>query len=449
MGIKLIGSFVLLMYLSFYSGLVTVGISVLAIIVVILFDKKLTRLYDKIYRAENYVAAAIHDYLTNIGTIITMRLTGRAMKDVSARIDAYSSDFKRSVILNEVKWAIISFIVALMTIGILALHIYEVIRSGNALLVGTLYTLFAYLQNVGTSFYMMAWKYSTHVEQAASVNSARDLIQDADSNQRIRNYTMPPNWQEIVLRDLSFTYVDEKKKRHHLENVNMRIGRGQKIALIGPSGCGKSTTLALLRGLFPVKSGQLEVDGKIMPHVLAHMFGYVTLIPQEPEIFENSIGYNLTLGARVSAADLKSVLAISRFDEVLKRIPKGVNANIVEKGVNLSGGEKQRLALARGLIAAKDSNFLFLDEPTSSVDPRNELKIYEKLFAVYHKKTVISALHRLHLLKLFDYIYLFDEGKVIEEGTLAELLERGETFQKMWTVYFKTHKTPLKSPQLG
>ena len=114
-----------------------------------------------------------------------------------------------------------------------------------------------------------------------------------------------------------------------------------------------------------------------------------------------------------------------------------VRRSLIRVGVSLSGGEKQRLALARGLLAAEDSEIILMDEPTSSVDPSTELKIYENILKNYKNKTIISSIHRYHLLSKFDYIYLFSKGKVIDEGTFRQLLAKNNTFKKNWEKYRK------------
>src|SRR3989338_971904 len=114
---------------------------------------------------------------------------------------------------------------------------------------------------------------------------------------------------------------------------------------------------------------------------------------------------------------------MAQFGKVVDRLEKGLDTNVLEKGVSLSGGEKQRLALARGILAARKSEILLLDEPTSSVDSLNEMKIHEALFKVFKNKTIISSIHRLHLLQKFDYIYMFDKGKIVAEGTLEKINE--------------------------
>ena len=151
---------------------------------------------------------------------------------------------------------------------------------------------------------------------------------------------------------------------------------------------------------------------------------YVTFFPQEPEIFENTIAYNITLGLSCESKLMEEICENVHFSEVIAQLPNGLESNIVEKGVNLSGGQKQRLALARGVFAAQDSEIILLDEPTSSVDPMTESKIYKNLFERFNDQVIISSLHRLHLLPLFDYIYVMEGGQVKAEGSLEFLLKK-------------------------
>ena len=126
------------------------------------------------------------------------------------------------------------------------------------------------------------------------------------------------------------------------------------------------------------------------------------------------------------------VCETAHFTEVVHQLPRGLQSSIQEKGVNLSGGQKQRLALARGILAAQQSTMVLLDEPTSSIDPRTEKMIYSELFAQFEGKSVISSLHRLHLLTNFDYIYVLRNGSVIEQGSFEYLRRYSLVFQEMW-----------------
>lgn len=137
--------------------------------------------------------------------------------------------------------------------------------------------------------------------------------------------------------------------------------------------------------------------------------------------------------------NLKKAIKMAQFKTVIDRLEKGVDTGVQEKGVSLSGGEKQRLALARGILAAKDSDIMLLDEPTSSVDSINEKKIHKNIFKEFKDKTIISSIHRLHLLDKFDYIYMFDKGKIIGQGTFKELKEN-PNFKKIWQRYIGSMK---------
>lgn len=203
-------------------------------------------------------------------------------------------------------------------------------------------------------------------------------------------------------------------------------------AFIGESGSGKSTLLALLRGLYQPESGvKVTVDGR-QDAAIEMLADQVTLFPQDPEIFENTIAYNITLGLPFEESDIMQVCETAHFADVVDKLPKGLESSIQEKGVNLSGGQKQRLALARGILAARASDIVLLDEPTSSIDPKTEAMIYDKMFVEFSDKAVISTLHRLHLLTKFDYVYLLQNGHLIDEGTFAQLRQNSAAFKELW-----------------
>ena len=154
-------------------------------------------------------------------------------------------------------------------------------------------------------------------------------------------------------------------------------------------------------------------------------------------MFDHSLLYNIVMGLEYTKEELKEAVYLSGLDEVLPKLPNGIYSQVSEDGVNLSGGEKQRLALARGIFSIKDSSIVLLDEPTASLDAETELKVYERMFAQFTDKCIVSVLHRLHLLYLFDYIYVFRDGNIIEQGTLEELKKHGGYFGELWEKYMQ------------
>lgn len=437
---KLLGAYVALFFISPRAGVIGFLVSVVAVTSVILYDRILMRQYDQIYLLENRVAAVLHDYLTNIVTVVAMRLKTVGVSEVTERIQDIFSVFRKNIVFNEVKWFSVSTIIALMIFAVLGSHVYFTLKAGHILLVGTLYSLYAYLDRISGAFYDFAWQYSRMVEQATSVRSAQTITSDFEAYVPPLDYPLPVGWKSIEVRNLYFTYLDQKKQRHHLDNLHLVLPSGAKIALVGSSGGGKSTTMALLRGIYHAPNVTTLADGVVLPHGLQHLYGATTLLPQDPEIFAQTLRYNITMGRSISPKLLQKTIEMSRLEPVLKRLKKGLSTNIAEKGVNLSGGEKQRLALARGLLAARSRPILLMDEPTSSVDAKNEGMIYEQIFEEYQEKTIVASIHRLHLLKMFDHIYLIDEGKIVEEGSLEQLIAQKKTFYGLWRAYFRTHK---------
>ncbi len=165
------------------------------------------------------------------------------------------------------------------------------------------------------------------------------------------------------------------------------------------------------------------------------MAGAATLIPQEPEIFENTLRHNITMGIPATEEEVRQAMWVACFDRVAAGLPKGLESDIREKGVNLSGGEKQRLALARGVFALRDSSLVLLDEPTSNVDPGTEMLVFTRLLELLKDRAVVASLHRLHLLRLFDYVYVMKEGRVVEEGRFEELCRGEGEFARLWARY--------------
>lgn len=427
---NIFGSLIILFFIDWKIALFALGFSVITLGAIVTFDKRLIKLYKQLNKFSNKVSAAIFDYLSNIVTVITLRLRKVVSSEVDERLMASYKVTRKAAILNESKWAFVSVAISIMTVIALIYRSYVDYTTTGIILIGTLYMLYGYLRSVGQTFFNFAslygriTKYSARLQNTEPIDEAhKKLVKGMQEN-------FPPYWDEIEIKNLDFSYEKEGKGRH-LDEVNLKLERGKKIALVGESGSGKSTVLSLLRGLYNPDKGKIICDGKEISNGFKKLKSQVTLIPQDPEIFNNTIGKNITFGLRSKKEDVLKAIEIARFKKVVDRLEKGLETNVLEKGISLSGGEKQRLALARGILAAKRSKIVLLDEPTSSVDSMNEIKIHENLFKEFKEKTIISSIHRLHLLDKFDYIYFFEKGKVIAQGTLPEL-KRNSRFNILW-----------------
>ncbi len=446
--VDLFGSLIMLLIFDWKAVIMASIISAFAIFTVGKIDRAIRKEHKKIYKAENYLASGIHDYISNIITIVTLRLKAKVSKVIENRSMKAFPAYKKNCVLSEFKWASASFFIAIMTAVVLITHSWFSFQTKGTILIGTLYVLFNYLRAIGNTFYQLAWRMGEIVKQEAAVSAADVINQTYDkisTQKQETKYLLPSDWKHLLIKNLTFSYKENEKKSergHDLKNVKIRIARNSRIALIGESGSGKSTLLSLIRGLHEPLISAVYADGKKLPHGLKHFHEHVTLIPQDPEIFNTTIKDNITMGLKTSKQDLDKAIELACFGKVIERLQKGLQTHVMEKGVSLSGGEKQRLALARGLLIAKKYDFILLDEPTSSVDSANELTIYQNIFRHFQDKTILSSIHRLHLLRYFDYIYYFKNGKLITQGTFTTLVYDPH-FKSIWESYHKKQKTTL------
>jgi ABC-type multidrug transport system fused ATPase/permease subunit len=325
-------------------------------------------------------------------------------------------------------------LISLIYCVVVAGYVYQHWEPGNVFYIAGLVTLLGYVNQFTSVFSNVAGQYTAIIQYHTYVQGVNVLDEAFEAQHRPdQPCDLPKNWKAMEIRNLSFSHtgIADKNSPQSLHDLNLRIQRGKKIALVGESGSGKSTLLSLLRGLYvPGRATEFMVDGKSYEPDCIHET--VTLFPQEPEIFESSLLYNVTLGLSFTDEEILEACQGAHFMEVIAQLPEGLKTDIREKGVNLSGGQKQRLALSRGILAAAESDLVLLDEPTSSVDPKTEMLIYTRLFRLFSNKAVISSIHRLHLLPMFDYIYVLDKGRVVAEGSFGELMEESGHFREMW-----------------
>ncbi|HEY0769029.1 MAG TPA: ABC transporter ATP-binding protein [Sphingobacteriaceae bacterium] len=430
---KFVFSFAAMLYFSPLFGAIGVVLGIITVWLIVQFDKPFIKTLREVNEREHEVSSTLFDSLSNILSVITLRLEKRIQKGFMAKVANVFPPFKRNVSINEWKWftaqMMVGLIYAVTTVG----YVYQHYTPGETFMIGGLIILLGYVNQFTSVFNDIAAQYTQIVKFNTDVQNARGLEVAFDQRKVKTDDKFPENWNVIEIANLNFVRPDVSGKRSAsgLVDFSMRVQRGQRIALIGESGSGKSTLLTLLRGLHDVSAGsKTMLDGREIN--FESISNTVTLFPQEPEIFENTILYNITLGLPFTEEEVMNVCRAAKFDEVLKHLPDGLHTHIQEKGVNLSGGQKQRLALARGILAAQQSTIVLLDEPTSSIDPKTEKVIYGELFRSFTEKAVVSSLHRLHLLTHFDYVYILKNGSVIDEGTFEDLKRFSLVFQEMW-----------------
>jgi ATP-binding cassette subfamily B protein len=238
---------------------------------------------------------------------------------------------------------------------------------------------------------------------------------------------------DVEFKNVSFEY---KKGEKVLNNISFKIDSGTNVALVGPTGAGKTTIVNLLSGFYQIPSGEILIDGVNIQDYkkdsLRRMFGMVL---QDTYLFSGTIKENIRYG-RLDATDeeIEKAAKMSRASEFIERLPKGYNTLLIEGGVNLSQGQRQLLAISRAILA--DPSILILDEATSSVDTRTELKIQEAMIGLMKGRTTFIIAHRLSTIRDADIIMVINNGQIVEKGNHTQLIERKGAYYNLYRSQF-------------
>jgi ATP-binding cassette, subfamily B, bacterial PglK len=235
---------------------------------------------------------------------------------------------------------------------------------------------------------------------------------------------------KVELRKVSFNYPDSDSTT--LTEIDLEIRAGQQVALIGPSGAGKSTLADLLLGLLKPTSGDLLIDGQDPEDVIAQSPGRLAYVPQRPGMISGTVSENIALGVpgdKVDQASLSNAVASAHLKKVLSQLPEGIDTNLGKRKDDLSGGQLQRIGLARALYSKP--GLLVMDEATSALDADSENEINKALDEMRGKVTVVLIAHRLNTVQRSDVVFLVEEGRISASGTFPELLKTNKTVQNL------------------
>ena len=283
---------------------------------------------------------------------------------------------------------------------------------------------------------------SSGIMLASTALSRIDLVMKAPTLEKCVNPKEPED-NSVVFKDVSFTYTGSSTPA--LSHISFRVEPGQTVALVGPSGGGKTTAASLIPRFWDVDEGVVAVGNvnvkEIDQHVLMEQVAFVF---QNTKLFKTSILENVKIAnPNASNDDVMQALKAARCEDIIEKLPNGVNTIIGNEGTYLSGGEQQRIALARAIL--KNAPIVVLDEATAFADPENEVLIQKALSVLCKDRTVIMIAHRLSTVVNADRIIVLEEGHIIEEGTHKELLDKNGLYHKMWTDYNQAVKWKITS----
>ena len=256
------------------------------------------------------------------------------------------------------------------------------------------------------------------------------LNQPIDIKEKEDAINIRPTKAEITFKDVNFSYI---KGKPIFENLNLHIKAGEKVGVVGHSGSGKSTLINLLLRAYDVNSGEILLNKtNIKDLTFRSHHKNIAVISQDTALFNRSILENLRItNSQASEKQIRQAAQLAQIDKTIMNLPHGYNSVVGERGTMLSGGERQRIAIARAIL--QNAPILILDEATSALDSEAEIMIEKALQNIIKDKTVIAIAHRLSTLRSMDRIIVLENGKIIEEGSIDELLKnRSGTFYKLY-----------------
>lgn len=379
---------------------------------------------------EDHISGIIADNLTNFETVKFFaqeqkeesRISGRYEHWIS-KIWSYSLTFRWIDLTTEGLGVIGTFII----IGLSLMDVY----SGR-ITIGD----FVFITSASSSFFprVSEFMYSlrelakhfSDLERYFGVLDIPVAVKDPENPKKL-----PSNVSgKIAFEDVTFCYND---RNDVLENINLLIKAGESVALVGRSGAGKTTMTKLLMRFYDLSAGRIIIDGFDIKTLLKKdLRSLIGIVPQEPILFNDTIMFNIGYGRpEASLEEVTHAAKLSNFDDFVQTLAYGYNTTVGERGIKLSGGQKQRLAIARAIL--KDPRIIIFDEATSHLDSESEKLIQQALWKVSKGKTTIIIAHRLSTIMHVDRIIVFEKGRIVEQGSHQELLNRGSgLYKSLW-----------------
>ena len=361
----------------------------------------------------------------------TVKYFGAEQRE-AGRYDAAMAGYEAAAVKTSYSLAALNFGQAfLITVGLVAVMVMAAMGvSAGVLTVGDFVMVNAYMIQITMPLNFLGTVYREIRQSLVDMGEMFDLLeQPAEVSDRPGARPLQVRGGRVQLRDVVFGY---DPARPILKGVSIDVPPGGKVALVGPSGSGKSTIGRLLFRFYDVTGGAVLIDGQDLRDVTQDsLHAAIGVVPQDTVLFNDSILYNIAYGRPdATRAEIEDAARGARIHDFIVSLPEGYDTAVGERGLKLSGGEKQRVGIARTLL--KDPPILLLDEATSALDSETEARIQSELKAMSRGRTVLTIAHRLSTIVDADEIVVLENGQVVERGHHHDLLARGGRYAAMW-----------------
>lgn len=326
-------------------------------------------------------------------------------------------------LVHEIFFTVFALIVNVLKVVVLG---YAVLKSD--LSVGAVVTVISLLGKAYEPIAIFNVEYVDYKLNKVTVNKYIELLDITDDEALSKGIILKNIDGNIEFKSVSYSYNNEK---NIIENLSFKISQNSSVALVGESGSGKSTIIKLIMGLIKYNSGNLLIDGKELSNLnLNSFYDNVTYVSQEAPIFDGTLRENLIFDKKIQDEEILKILKFVCLDKFYEKLEHGLDTELGEKGIRMSGGERQRVALAR--LFFDDSKIIILDEATSAMDNITEKIVMENVVEQLGNKTLIVIAHRLETIKDVDTIYVLSDGVIQEQGKYGELLDKNGYFSKLY-----------------
>ncbi len=398
-----------------------IGYAIIFIITNILL-KFLYQIKEKILNSEEILNHyLVRGFMEMLVFRMNKQFPNEIKKTQHAKEDIVSSKVKMNMI-HEAFFTIFALLVAVLDIGILCYA-----WSDKNLTVGAVVALIALIENAYTPIAIFNVLYVQYKLDKASYGRFEEFLSVKDDEQLAIGKKINEDIGKITIKNLSFQYEERKI----IDQLSLSIQKGEKVAFVGESGSGKSTLIKIILGLLKYNEGQVCLgDMELKEICLDELYNKVSYLSQDAPVFDGTIRENIVFEKMVSDEQIRNVLDKVQLSYLIENVAEGLETAIGEKGTCLSGGEKQRLALAR--LWFEESELVVLDEATSAMDNLTEENVMREVIERLKEKTVIAIAHRLNSISEFDRIILFRDGKMVGQGTFEELMQTDAYFVELY-----------------
>lgn len=422
-----LASLVIFIFLSWKYVIFGVIYSIVYIATELYFRKQMQKGEEEITKANEKVSGKIHESASNVLAVKALGLHQRMKTSMLVDEERYYRLWMEHKNLSHRKLRFTQVFAALGYSGFLLIVGFDVL-SGIATAT-SVFVFGSYFGRLRDSMSKLSNSLGTATEIQVGM-SRIILLLDEKTRQRedARLLEVSQNWKTIDFVDVSFRY----KEKTVLKNFSLTLRRGESIGLVGRSGCGKSTLAKLLLGLYSPQSGKILIDRKeLLAYKQSSISRAISIVLQDSEMFNRPLIDNISISSeRIDYGLLKKAIDVSHLQSFIDKLPSGIKTLIGEKGYKVSGGERQRIGIARAVYANPD--FIILDESTSHLDSKTEKAIQERINQELKGKNLLLIAHRLSTLRNTDKIIVMDKGAIVDEGTFNELIRRKGLFYELY-----------------